>query len=337
MVVAADNVSETRKGEVIPLVFAPVTPHASPAARELLDRLYRISGRALLSGQHNQPAHGSAWTEKMVALTGRTPVVWGLELGFSPPGTLDAVDRREANLAEAIAWHRRGAVIAVTWHAVCPVDDEPVEFLGGIHRDDFTADLYEQTLTPGTELHERWLAQVDVAAGLLRRLGEAGVPVLWRPYHEMNGAWFWWGGRPEHLRRLWRQLFDRLVTHHGLTNLVWVWNPNSAYLSAAPVTPFYPGGDVVDVLATDTYDGHYEQEHYDVLQQLGEGRPVGIGECGALPSDDVLAAQPRWAWFMGWPTNVTNENTTDRIRSLYAHPQVITLEADLIGQGRSST
>jgi len=309
------------------VVRPPVTPGASPQTGALLELLYRVSGRGLLSGQHNQPAHGSQWTEKLVALTGRTPVVWGLELGFSAPGTLDAVDRRPANLAEAIAWHRRGAIIAVTWHAVCPVDDEPVAFQPGIIRDDFTAAQYELMLTPGSQLHERWAAQVDVAAGLLRRLADAGVPVLWRPYHEMNGPWFWWGGQSERFNRLWRQLFERLTGHHGLSNLVWVWNPNSAYGGAAPVPPFYPGGDVVDVLATDTYGGHYEQEHYDVLHQLGEGRPVGIGECGALPGDDVLSNQPRWAWFMAWPTQVTQENTAERIRALYANPHVHTLES----------
>ncbi|MFL6119074.1 glycosyl hydrolase [Actinophytocola sp.] len=307
-------------------VRSPVTPDASTATRELLDLLYRVSGRRLLSGQHNQPAHGSGWTEKITALTGRTPVVWGLELGFSPPGTLDAVDRRDANLAEAIAWHRRGAVIAVTWHAVCPVDDEPVAFEGGVLRDDFTAEQYE-VLTPGSRLHQRWAAQVDVAAGLLRRLADAGVPVLWRPYHEMNGPWFWWGGQPERLTRLWRLLFDRLTVHHRLTNLVWVWNPNSAYGGTPPVSPFYPGGDVVDVLATDTYGGHYEPEHYEVLLRLADGRPIGLGECGALPPDETLTAQPRWCWFMAWPTQVTAENTVERIREFYAHPRVVTLES----------
>jgi mannan endo-1,4-beta-mannosidase len=306
---------------------APVTPDATPQARALLGLLYRESGQRLLSGQHNQPAHGSQWTERMIAITGRTPVVWGLELGFSAPGTLDAVDRREANLAEAVSWHRRGAVIAVTWHAVCPLDDEPVDFVGGIQRDDFSAAQYDEVLTAGTRLHRRWAAQVDVAAGLLRRLQDAGVPVLWRPYHEMNGSWFWWGGRPERLTRLWRLLFDRLTGHHGLRNLIWVWNPNSAYGSAAPAPAFYPGGDVVDALATDTYGGHYEQEHHDVLLRLGEGRPIGIGECGALPGDDVLAAQPRWCWFMAWPTQVTDENTEQRIRAVYAGPRVVTLES----------
>ncbi|UCM91587.1 glycosyl hydrolase [Streptomyces marincola] len=304
---------------------SPVTPDALPSARALLDLLYGLSGRALLAGQHNQPVHGSAWTERITRVTGVVPALWGQEIGFSAPGTLDGVDRREANAAEAVAWHRRGAVITYTWHAVCPPDEEPVEFRGGIIRDLAPAD-FDAVLDPGSGLHARWCAQVDAAAAVLGRLQDAGVPVLWRPYHEMNGGWFWWGGDPGRLTLLWRQLFDRLVHHHGLRNLVWVWSPNAAYDSAQPFAPYFPGTDVVDALAMDTYGGHYEPEHYHGLLDLAQGRPIGLGEVGALPSDDVLAEQPRWSWFMGWPDVLTDQNDEAGIRSRYRHPRVLGLD-----------
>jgi len=305
----------------------PVTPGAGPEARALLSRLAAVSGRAVLIGQHNQPAHGSAWTGRMTALTGRAPAVWGMEFGFSGPGTKDAVDRRDANLALAVEQHRRGAVIVCTWHAVCPLDDEPVPFEGGILRDDVTDAQFEEILTPGRPLHERWCAQVDVAAGLLRRLAEADVPVLWRPYHEMNGAWFWWGGHPQRFTALWRALFERLVEVHELRNLLWVWNPNGPYGSAGPMAPFHPGDDVVDLLAVDSYGGHYEQETCHELLRLAGGRPVGLGEVGAFPTDEQWSAQPAWAWAMAWPDQVTAENTEERPRAVYASPRAVTLPA----------
>lgn len=305
--------------------YAPVTPSATPAAHDLLDLLYRLSGRGLLTGQHNQPVHGSAWTNRLEKLTGRTPALWGQEIGFSAPGTLDGVDRRDANVAEAVAWDRRGAVITYTWHAVCPLDEEPVAFNGGIIRDLAPAD-FDAILDPGTSLHQRWQAQVDVAAEVLRRLAAAGVPVLWRPYHEMNGPWFWWGGEPERFVTLWRLLYQRLVGHHGLTNLIWVWSPNAAYDAAAPFEPYFPGADVVDALAIDTYGGHFEREHYEALLDLADGRPIGLGEVGTLPDAEVLADQPRWAWFLGWPEVLTDANDEDTIRAFYQHPRAVTLE-----------
>lgn len=303
---------------------APVTPDASPRARELLDLLHRVSGEVTLSGQHNQPVHGSAWTERLTGITGRVPAVWGQEIGFSAPGTLDGVERRGPNAEEAVAWDRRGAVVTYTWHAVCPPDDEPVEFRGGVIRDLDPAD-FDAVLDPGSPLHARWCAQVDAAAAVLARLQEASVPVLWRPYHEMNGDWFWWCGQPERLVALWRQLFARLVHHHGLRNLVWVWSPNAAYGNAGPFAPYFPGHDVVDVLAMDTYGGHYEREHYTALLDLAEGRPLGLGEVGDLPSAEVLADQPRWSWFMAWPDVVTDRNDPAAIRALHTHPRVLDL------------
>ncbi len=303
----------------------PVSPSAMPAVHELLGTLRRLSGRGTLAGQHNQPAHGSAWTQRLADLAGAVPALWGQEIGFSPPGTKDSVDRREPNLAEAVSWDSRGGVVTYTWHAVCPPDDEPVEFEGGILRD-LPGEEFDAVLDPGSPLHSRWQAQVDVVAGLLGRLQQAGVAVLWRPYHEMNGPWFWWGGQPERFVALWRQLFARLVDHHQLANLAWVWSPNAAYDSAAPFAPFFPGHDVVDALAVDTYGGHYEREHYEALLDLAEGKPVGLGEVGELPAPEVLGDQPLWSWFMAWPDVVTDANGRDDIRRLYADPRVVTLD-----------
>lgn len=85
----------------------------------------------------------------------------------------------------------------------------------------------------------------------LGKLQVAGVPVLWRPLHEAEGGWFWWGRAGSGVFvQLWRMLYARLVEHHGLRNLVWV------YTSAGDCCTshaWYPGDHVVDVIATDAY------------------------------------------------------------------------------------
>jgi mannan endo-1,4-beta-mannosidase len=80
-------------------------------------------------------------------------------------------------------------------------------------------------LTSGTEIHERWKSQVDVIAFFLKQLREAAVPVLWRPYHEMNGDWFWWGKKTDEIgyRKLYRMLFERLTYFHIISiTLAWM-------------------------------------------------------------------------------------------------------------------
>jgi mannan endo-1,4-beta-mannosidase len=84
---------------------------------------------------------------------------------------------------------------------------------------------WNDLLTPGSALNKRWSEEVDEAAATLRELQKEGVAVLWNPLPEANGKDFWWAGRKgiHGSAELYRQLFDRLVNHDGMQNLVWVW------------------------------------------------------------------------------------------------------------------
>lgn len=208
----------------------PVNSDASPEARELLGYLYRISGSRVLSGQHNQPGIQpgvSAMSEKCASIVGKYPAVWGNDFGFRADG-LDGINHRPAMIAEAIRQHRSGSIVTLTWHAVCPVHDEPNGWKESVWYKLSDAQ-WNELITPGSPLNRRWTAQVDVISGFLKQLADARVPVLWRPYHEMNGNWFWWGHREgdRGFRALWRLMYERMTRHHHLNNLLWVWSANS--------------------------------------------------------------------------------------------------------------
>ncbi|WP_156250233.1 glycosyl hydrolase [Pseudactinotalea terrae] len=303
---------------------ATVNPSASTAARSLLDLLYQVSGKFTLSGQHNTPREISAYSEQAFEITGRRPAVWGQDFGFAAPGDMDGIDYRDAVVAEAIRQHGQGSVITFMWHAVPPTEDEPVTFDGHICVGPLEDSSWQELLTPGTPVHQRWQGQVDVVAELLGRLRDADVPVLWRPYHEMNGTWFWWGGRPgpDGSAALYRMLYQRLTEVHRLDNLLWVWNPNAPRGDAGPYAEFYPGHDVVDVLASDVYGNDYRQSHHDDLAALAEGRPIALGEVGAMPTPEILDSQPAWTWFMTWTGRLTSDNTAEEVVRLYDNARV---------------
>jgi mannan endo-1,4-beta-mannosidase len=92
---------------------------------------------------------------------------------------------------EAILRHQDGFVITLMWAAVPQTQDEPVTFRESI-QSDLNDEEWQALISPGTEINEHWKSQVDVNAWFLKQLQYAAVPVLWRPYLEMNGAWFWW-------------------------------------------------------------------------------------------------------------------------------------------------
>jgi len=303
----------------------PVTPNASTEAVSLLEYIYEISGQVTLSGQHCAPIRGSSRLSVVHRLTGKYPAVFGQDFGFSYPGYWDGINFRQQIVDEAIQRHRDGFIITLMWHAVPPTMEEPVSFEEGIkHR--LSKEEWQALVTPGTELNERWKAQVDVIAWFLKQLKYAKVPVLWRPYHEMNGGWFWWGKQkgPEGYTKLYRMLFDRFVTFHGLDNLIWVYNTNEVKLGVDRHDAYYPGADVVDIIATDVYKTGYNKENYRQLKALAGTKPIALGEVGLPPGKDILKKQPDWSWFMMWHDPVMDKKGL--FKGAFNNPQVYSLK-----------
>jgi len=299
----------------------PVTPNPTQEAVQLLQYLYSISGKKTLTGQHNVPLLGSLRLPIAYRSTGHYPAVFGQDFGFDDPGTWDGINYRQRIVDEAIKRHQQGFIITLMWHAVRPTDNEPVKFRQSI-QGDLTVREWQDLVTPGTELNERWKSQVDVIAWFLKQLQYADVPVLWRPYHEMNGNWFWWGQKKGEngYKKLYRMLFDRLVNFHGLHNLIWVFNANEVKDNVDPYATYYPGDEYVDVLATDVYTEGFNRMNYDQLLELAGDKPIALGEVGRPPTAEILQNQPRWTWFMLWG------DPSFQVRDIYQADQTLTFE-----------
>jgi len=310
-----------------PAPCEPVNPKATKEARALLKAICSVSGKSILSGQHNFPNQLSQHSDNTAKVAGKYPMIWGSDFGFTGGSDKDSIAGRDAMIKEAKRQHEAGSIITLMWHAVRPTDDEPVQpgtgWTGSIQNrlSDFE---WEELVTPGTELRRRWEAQIDVAARYLKRLRRAKVPVLWRPYHEANGNWFWWGGRKGEngFIRLYRMTYDRLVNYHHLDNLVWVWNSNApSGPGVGAYEDFYPGRRFCDILATDVY-GEFKQSYHDDLAALGDGVPIALGEVGGVPAPAVLKSQAKWAWFMVW-ADLLKLTKPEAVRELFSDPHTL--------------
>lgn len=143
------------------------------------------------------------------------------------------------------------------------------------------------------------LRDIDAIAMQLKRLQSANIPVLWRPLHEAEGGWFWWGAKgADACKKLYNLLYSRLTTYHGLNNLIWVWNS---------VNPsWYPGNSVVDIVTADIYasagDHSAQQSTYNSLKSLsGDSKLIALGEVGNIP--DPVNTRPvgaNWAYWVVW-------------------------------------
>ena len=206
--------------------YGPVNKDATPEARKLLEYLYTIRGRKIIGGHHNDASKPDVYAARVRELSGRTPQVWGCDfINYYREGNPQKI------VQEAYRKYKAGYIITLMWHAGRPQDDPPFGWKESVQAR-LTDEEWKELITPGTRLNRRWTMQVDTVAGYLKELRDLGVPVLWRPYHELNGVWFWWGNRkgPDGSARLWKMLYDRFVNTHKLNNLVWVWNTNAPRL-----------------------------------------------------------------------------------------------------------
>ena len=299
--------------------FQPVNHNATKEAKALLNYLYQLRGNSILSGQHNYPSDLLRSTDSIKAMTGKYPAIYGTDIS----------DLNDKVVNEIIRQYKSGSIITLMYHQVKPFDDDSLGFQRSV-KGMVTDSQWEQIVTPGTKFHSMWLDKIDKRAELLLKLQAANIPVLWRPYHEMNGMWFWYGNRPgpNGIQKLWKMLYDRYENFHHLNNLIWVWNANAPRDwpkdEAYPYELFYPSAAFVDVLAADVYKNDYKQSHHDQLIALGKGKLIALGEVGVMPTPQILAAQPQWSWFMCWASFPWTDNSREAVKTLYNDPRVIT-------------
>lgn len=286
-------------------------PNATIEARILYNYIRDVYGHGMISGQQESTWMGSTEYEMDYILeqTGKLPAIRGLDYineDFS------GVTRR------AIAWHEKGGIVTICWHWGTPPDGVGYESSKG------TIDL-DEALTEGTELYNGMIAQMDRVAEELKQLQEADVPVLWRPFHEFDGAWFWWGkGGPENFVRLWQLMYDRYTHYHGLNNLIWVLG-----YSGKVYDGWYPGDEYVDITGADNYSQGTQLKSFKrVAEIVGDEMPICYHENGPIPDPDAMIKDgAKWAWFMTWHTiHIMEQNKPAYIKRVYNHDYVITLD-----------
>jgi mannobiose 2-epimerase len=306
--------------------FEPVNKNATPEARKLLSYLYSISGNKIIAGHHNSVERPDIYPNRVKEITGKLPEIWGCDFGgYFHKGYADTL------LQTAYKKYKEGYIVTLMWHVGRPQDNPPFSWKESVQAK-MTDKEWMELITPGTALNSRWLSRVDSIAKYLSELQKLGVPVLWRPYHESNGVWFWWGNRKGEngSSKLYRMMYDRFVNVHKLNNLIWVWNTNAPRQlindEAFAYEDYFPGSAYVDVLATDVYHSDYRQSHHDDLARLGQGKVIALGEVGEVPTPEVLDRQPLWTWFMIWSNFVNTHNTPQQMRDLYSYPKIVTHE-----------
>lgn len=283
----------------------------------------------MIPGQHDYLETPDDFNNKLKKTSGKYAVLHGYELGaVNNQSERTIAKQRQAVVKSAIKWHKAGGIVAMTFHQSLPGTSPE----WGNVRMSLSQEKFDAYVTPGTPQYKNLIADLDEIAEYLGELRDAGVPVLWRPYHEMNGDWFWWGGK-DNFAKLWDITYDRLVNTHKLNNLLWVWNPNAPNEWSDGYEPYYPGADKVDVLAADIYNYDFRQSYYENLLKLADGKPIGIGESGELPDPGILSqTQSQWVYMMTWGKMLTENNKLEQIKNFMNHKYTVSREDYLLAR-----
>ena len=320
----------------------------------LLEYLREEQGKHILSGQMD-----TAWNDNIDPVqrvyndTGKYPAIKGFDFLHIRQPSWGGGGSKQTDAA--IRWWRnspirgKNGIVAFCWHWKMP--------LSGTARSDhddfkpgFTIPFKDGELDKQDPRFALIREDLDLVAAELKKLKDAGVPVLWRPLHEASNSsgypgWFWWGADRDSYLALWAYMYDYYTNEKNLDNLIWIWNGQNG--------DWYPDPDTVDIASYDAYDNDRDKSGYKpnynntwhnlyvLTRTWAPGKLIALSENGAIPDPDFLIANnTNWSFFMTWDDHGAFEGRTDKSnhwtgewhntnahkQKVYRHPYVITLD-----------
>ncbi|WP_340643115.1 glycosyl hydrolase [Priestia megaterium] len=302
-----------------------VNPEATEKTKDLMRFLLEINGKFILSGQ--QEYSEVSWLYEKIK---KKPAVVGFDfMEYSPSKKTygSTYDQTE----QAIQWDKEGGIVTFSWHWNAPKDllgKVDGKWVDGFRTEGTTFNIQYALDNPSSNDYKLLLRDIDAIAIQLKRLQKANVPVLFRPLHEAEGGWFWWGAKgPEPAKELYRLIYDRITNYHKINNIIWVWNSSAK--------EWYPGNKYVDIVSYDSYPdaGDYRPliEKYGELTSLVHNKKlVALSENGPIPDPNLLKEyQVNWSWFLTWQDKFLKDgktNSLEHLSDVYNNDYVITLD-----------
>lgn len=267
----------------------PIDKKATKETVNLYHNLKALQKKGFMFGHQDALAYGVGWQyEKgrsdIKDVTGDYPAVYGWELGNLELDHLTNLDSVPfARMKQLIRdGYNRGGVITISWHLNNPLTGKTAWN---------PAEGTMKSVLPGGEKHELFKIWLNKVASFLNDLkGSKGefIPVIFRPYHELNGSWFWWGGKnstAEELQSLWRFTVSYLRDEKKLHHLLYAYNTDR-FSTKEDYLDKYPGDEWVDLIGFDIYQRNNTNEQFisdiDKMLSLLDGMAKEKNKIAAL-------------------------------------------------------
>ena len=283
-------------------------------AKNVYEYMQKMQGKACITGQMESTWMGTPNYEIIYIRdnTGKEPAIRGLD--FMNAGFEGVTER-------AAEWWEKGGIVTICWHTGS-------DFNSGFEEAKADEINWDEAFTKGSPTYNKLIKGMDRAVPYLQELEDAGVPVLWRPFHEFDGGWFWWGkGGSDNFVKLWQMMYSRYTDYWGLDNLIWVLGYSKN--TEVDKREWYPGDAYVDMLGCDCYEPGASKELYEKSKEVApEGMPIVYHECGNIPTEAMMKeADAPWGYFLTWHTTDltdTEINSVEHLKEIYNSDYFIT-------------
>lgn len=251
----------------------PADKQATVETINLYGHLKKLPEKGFLFGHQDDLAYGVNWKYKegnsdVKEVTGDYPALYGWDLsGIESDHDMDLDGVPFKKMRQYIQQgYERGGVITLSWHMPSPSGASKGAW-------DTTHGTVTSILPGGTnyELYKGWLDKAAIYIKSLKGNKGEAIPILFRPFHELTGNWFWWGRNAcseQEFITLWRFTIYYLQQEKHLHNLLYVYNTAGEFTKQEFLSR-YPGDDMVDVVSFDTYQYDDPQKSDGFVKNTG--------------------------------------------------------------------
>ena len=251
--------------------YKSIDAKATAETKALYYNLHQLSKKYILFGHQHATQYGHGWKgdadrSDVKSVTGSHPAVIGVDFSGLSGRPENMIEKEKVDLQKTIAdTYNRGGITTVAWHFNNPVSN--TEF----YWNDSTVAAAVKNIIPGGSHHEKYKAILKTIADLAKSIkGNDGklVPMIFRPYHEFDGYWFWWG-KPhctvDEFKTLWKFTVAYLRDSMEVHNFIYAFSPDNTFTTEAEYLERYPGDEWVDMVGIDNYNDFGRYGIYNVV------------------------------------------------------------------------
>ncbi len=248
-----------------------IDPDATKETKALYQNLHKLSKNHILFGHQHATEYGHGWygdenRSDVKSVTGSHPAVIGVDFSGLSGRPDSIIEKEKISLRKNIsATYNRGGVTTISWHFNNPAS------AGGFYWKDSVSAPAVKLIIPGGSHHEKYKSILKNIGEFVKTIkGNDGklVPMIFRPYHEFDGDWFWWGKShctAEEFTTLWKFTVSYLRDSMQVHNFIYAFSPDCLFRTEQQYLERYPGNEWVDMVGFDDYadfgrDGKYNLE-----------------------------------------------------------------------------